>query len=391
MDESGIAYLMQNTVELCRIPVCEYEGNALHRFFQNGSYPFPPIGMVEKEILSASDNIGYRYDKLGNCYGFFRANGRLYILGPSRSKIPSPQDISAFAYELGVKMADMESFSSAYSRILPLPINSILHMVMSLYFTLSGNKATFDEAFPEIASSPRRKKELDPFSLIMQSHAPTYEAERAMLSFVHNGDRKGLIRWAANIPSVNQGDVSGSLSGQQRNIFTISVTLVSREAIKAGLDVDVALSLSDAYLRQAEAISSQSELYNLQFQMVEDYTKRVRLLGKRKNSPLSVRVGNYVESHCSSPIRLEEVADSLSLSVSSLCSRFKKETGSSVSSFIEKQKIEQACILLEDPERRCNEIAYYLGFSSPAHFTKSFKKIKGMSPKEYSLKQREIR
>ena len=77
------------------------------------------------------------------------------------------------------------------------------------------------------------------------------------------------------------------------------------------------------------------------------------------------------------------MAQDLFLSRSYLSTKFKKETGMTLSQYIQEQKIEKAKSLLKTTDRSILEIATYLGFSSQGYFQNVFKKLTGMTPKEY--------
>ena len=49
-------------------------------------------------------------------------------------------------------------------------------------------------------------------------------------------------------------------------------------------------------------------------------------------------------------------------------------------------KIKEAERELTESDRSISEIAFYLGFSSPAHFSKDFSALASMSPSEYRKK-----
>ena len=120
------------------------------------------------------------------------------------------------------------------------------------------------------------------------------------------------------------------------------------------------------------------------YQMLLDYATRVHQLGE--GGPLSKKVASYVQAHWSEAIRLQDIAFSFSMSVPSLCSKFKKETGQGVAKFVLMMKIKEAERELTESDRSISEIAFYLGFSSPAHFSKDFSALASMSPSEYRKK-----
>ena len=80
---------------------------------------------------------------------------------------------------------------------------------------------------------------------------------------------------------------------------------------------------------------------------------------------------------------VEQLADVLGLSPSTLRRKLKVISGLSPLSFIRNIRLKHACMMLADPGINISEVAYAVGFSSPRYFTKCFKEEFGMIPSEY--------
>lgn len=84
-------------------------------------------------------------------------------------------------------------------------------------------------------------------------------------------------------------------------------------------------------------------------------------------------------------------ADQVFLSSGYFGDLIKKETGMSAQRIIQNKLIEKAKDYLDGDDLTITEIADLLGFQYPQHFSRMFKKITGLSPKNYrSLKDSEI-
>jgi len=92
------------------------------------------------------------------------------------------------------------------------------------------------------------------------------------------------------------------------------------------------------------------------------------------------RVDATVCKRLALPPSLAELADIFSISVSSLAHRFKAETGMTVIERIRWLRIREARRLLLKPNASIKSVAYQLGFSSPAYFSKVFSTVAGISP-----------
>ena len=170
---------------------------------------------------------------------------------------------------------------------------------------------------------------------------------------------------------------------QLKNTFIVACTLASRAAITGGMTADEALALSDSYIRKCELQNSAERISNLQFHMVEDYTRRVARLRGSRTTELTLKVANYVQRHLCERISVNALAKELYLSRPYLSERFKAESGESLTDYILREKTTEARRLLDYTDKSLTSISSYLGFSSPSHFSRVFKKYTGMLPSEY--------
>ena len=98
---------------------------------------------------------------------------------------------------------------------------------------------------------------------------------------------------------------------------------------------------------------------------------------------LAADVANYVRHHLSEPISTEKMAEEFYLSRPYLSTKFKQETGETLTDFILREKTEAAKRLLRYSDRSAAAIGVYLGFSSHSHFIRVFKKYEGITPNEF--------
>ncbi|MFD2434041.1 helix-turn-helix domain-containing protein [Mesonia maritima] len=74
----------------------------------------------------------------------------------------------------------------------------------------------------------------------------------------------------------------------------------------------------------------------------------------------------------------------LGMSRMQLHRKLKSLTGDSTSAFIRNQRLKLAAKLLKKSDTNIAQVGYAVGFSSPSYFSRSFKKVYGQSPKEFS-------
>lgn len=84
---------------------------------------------------------------------------------------------------------------------------------------------------------------------------------------------------------------------------------------------------------------------------------------------------------------IKEMADETAYSYDHFRHKFKQITGQSPTNYIMNKRIENACLLLEEGGYNCTEVSILCGFSSPAQFSRIFKKKMGISPKSIKNSQ----
>ena len=81
-------------------------------------------------------------------------------------------------------------------------------------------------------------------------------------------------------------------------------------------------------------------------------------------------------------ITLDEIANKLHYGKTTVCKTFKQKTGFSIINYYLKLKVDESKKLIRQ-NHNFSEIAELLGFDSLPHFTKTFKKLTQMTPREY--------
>ena len=92
---------------------------------------------------------------------------------------------------------------------------------------------------------------------------------------------------------------------------------------------------------------------------------------------------SYIEEHYNEKILLSDVADKVYVSQWHLSKLLNKETGKNFSEILNTVRIKKAAELLKDPSKRISDVSEEVGFLDVAHFSRVFKKVKGISANEF--------
>ena len=82
-------------------------------------------------------------------------------------------------------------------------------------------------------------------------------------------------------------------------------------------------------------------------------------------------------------VDVNECARHLGMTTSSFCRFFKKHTNVTFSVYLNYQRINLAQKLLRNTQLSVKEIAFECGYTSVVYFNQKFKKLTGMSPKQF--------
>ncbi len=396
MKQIDLEYLCTVIGNLSGIPIRLYDGENLVFSYSFVKLPKDPVELYREEIWSIQESVGYYVTKIFNYYGIINSGNLKIIIGPTRQTGNTDQDLRELAFQLDVSPEDTADFVIGMKSIIRMPLESVMQILCTMNYVLNDEKlslqdiAVFDDQQYILSKDAVAKQDAQQYSsenIPVQDVHNTFELEQTVMTIVRKGDTAALREWIKAAPAVRGGIIAAEQLRQMKNTFIVSVTLASRAAIRGGMDVEDAFSLSDAYIQKCELLNRPDQIMNLQYHMILEYTQKVERirLGKRPGK-LAIDVANYIQHHLSEPITAENIAKELYLSRPYLSRKFIEETGESLTDFILKEKTEEAKRLLRYSEKSLTAISNYLGFSSQSHFSRVFKKYVNCAPGEYRAK-----
>lgn len=99
------------------------------------------------------------------------------------------------------------------------------------------------------------------------------------------------------------------------------------------------------------------------------------------------RAKTYIDRHYAEKIVLPDLAAQLGITPNYLSSLMKKQLGMTFSEYVLNVRMEQARKLLSDSDLRINEIAVRVGYDNLFYFSKLFKRVYGVSPRNFRHQQ----
>ena len=104
---------------------------------------------------------------------------------------------------------------------------------------------------------------------------------------------------------------------------------------------------------------------------------------------VSERVCDYLNKRLVYPLRRDELSRALHLSEGHIARTFRREMGMSIAQYQTQQRMNLACLTMEQTDLPLTQIAERVGYHDYPYFFKTFKRVVGMSPTEYLAQLRD--
>lgn len=165
--------------------------------------------------------------------------------------------------------------------------------------------------------------------------------------------------------------------------YMIVFNTILRKAAEQGAVHPVYLDqLSSKFARKIEALTSAAE-HSLEREMLHKYCLLVRNYSVKGYSPIIQKVINQIDLNLTSDLSLKALSEMFNISAGYLSTLFKKETGVTLTDYVNKKRVEHAILLLNTTQLQIQTIASYCGVLDINYFTRIFKKFTEVTPKKY--------
>jgi AraC-like DNA-binding protein len=199
--------------------------------------------------------------------------------------------------------------------------------------------------------------------------------ERTAHLYGASKDRPWSIYWFHFIGDFSPTYVPRALASRAFQISSTSQSVIQ------GLFAQVFTPLSRGYTHRYLLAASSAAALILSLTYEQEYltTDTLNIPGVRVIEDLIA----YAQSHLTEDITLQSFTIRSHYSPSRIIQLFKEVTGYSPMAFVQHLRMQRACYYLDATQEPINRIAEYVGFSDQFYFSRVFRKIIGVSPREY--------
>lgn len=150
-------------------------------------------------------------------------------------------------------------------------------------------------------------------------------------------------------------------------------------------NLDKLVLRSDPNVGGAQVIKNNLEellIKLIRFETAKPTSQEVFISKIEDSDALEDEIIKILENNVYSNVTLDAISSALHYGKTTICKTFKKKTGKTIIGYYLEIKIEESKKLIRE-NKSFSEISSALGFDSLPHFTKTFKRITTMTPREY--------
>lgn len=313
-------------------------------------------------------------------------------VGPYTKTLISKKDILDIADTWKLDVSQFQALEKYYNTMPMLSDESyFVALLHTLGESLWGSTENYtmellqeDESFllqPMVDSVPIKQHEDPRHAMILLEEI--YNSENQFLKAISLGQIHKTEEFFANSRINNMEQRVSNPIRNFKNYSIVFNTLLRKAAELGGVHPLHIDSISSLFAKKIEAISSEKAFAALQKEMVRKYCYLVKNHSLKSYSVIIKKVLTNIDADLTSDLSLNAQATLFNVNASYLSNLFKKETGSTLTSYVNQKRIDHAILLLNTTSMQIQTIAQYCGIPDINYFTKTFKKYIGKTPQEY--------
>ncbi|MEG0265829.1 MAG: helix-turn-helix domain-containing protein [Erysipelotrichaceae bacterium] len=159
---------------------------------------------------------------------------------------------------------------------------------------------------------------------------------------------------------------------------------IEGKEMEKGLKTTLSLENEKTKINLCETIDKLNEILDELFMAIEQWVRDNSMNRYRKDV---MDIIHYLDANYRDKITLTMLSERFKMNESYLSRMFKKQTGENLIYYINEKKMQQALVLLQDPNIKIKEVALSVGIEDQFYFNKVFKKFYQVSPSEFRKKK----
>ena len=220
-------------------------------------------------------------------------------------------------------------------------------------------------------------------SINMKAVEERYAVENQLLQAISRGLSHKVEVIMANMSSSHFEKRTTDPIRNMQNYCIIMNTLLRKAVENGSVHPFYIDKLSSDFGRKIEQVTSMESARKLQKDMIHKYCLLVKNHSMKGYSPLVQKIITSIDTDLTADLSLNALASRMNVNASYLSTLFKRETGSTLTDYVNEKRVQHGILLLHSTNLQIQTIASYCGIPDVNYFTKLFKKRVGKTPKAY--------
>ena len=391
-------HILRETFRKCRIntgiaelskPVSENPDSQMHTFVANKVDRSKPL--IEY-VPAVQPGTIYRLRDPFDCRYIYMLlpevpRDSVLVIGPYLSAPLSKEQCMQWAETNNIPPDQLRLLENYYSSLPILSDSSHLFALLDSFGERvwgAGNLTTEDLS-RDLNGLPLPEKDNDDTGTLwkMQNLENLYSYENELMEAVSKGQIHKADMMLSGFTTLSFEQRVADPLRNAKNYCIIMNTLLRKAAEQGGVHPIYLDSLSSSYALKIEQFQFLEAVPKLMSDMFRDYCQMVRKHSTKNYSAPIQKALLYIEAHLAENLSLQTLADILNISPGYLSTLFRKETGQTLTDYINRKRIRHAMHLLKTTRLQVQTIAQHCGIMDVQYFSKIFKRVTQMTPKQY--------
>lgn len=407
MEQDHLLFYLETLHKSLGIPIVYGEGSQSVRHFQ----PFS-VTTNENELDFIVQRLQGVFAQLPNYHAMYLLHPRLILLGLARNPetdtfifigpLAMPhtreEDIADYLFFAGLSAEAIKQLSAYLNAAKIWTVDMFKHLLLNINLALNGEMLSENELgqIEDRETELRHQFQQRHFSREAEEQdsrdavAAQDFTDRLNYCLMH-GDVVGMANMLTHIENAPFTSEVAVVPAHMKQIAYGSVFASESVALKSGIPAANLKVTKQYYLDRIDRAASAEEYRRLSVGAMFDMAKCVKeYLSEKTENPAIRRAVEYIKENLNTKLLAEDIARAVHVSPHYLFTKFKKETGKTLTEFINEEKIKKACYYIVFTDNSFSEIANFLSFSSQSYFQSVFKKVMGQTPNEWKQSNRDI-
>lgn len=260
----------------------------------------------------------------------------------------------------------------------------------SNFYSINFQDDSFDEKVLYGSYSVRKDT-----SITLHEVENRYDIEKRLTNAVRSGNTNlalQLLNHFQSLQSIKKPRFSNPIR-ETKNWLIVMNTILRKAVEQSQVHPYYIDQLSTQFAFKIESLTNPANRLRIMQDMVHKYCLLVINYNFPDYSPLVKKAIVQITLDLTADLSLNALATQLCVNASHLSAIFKKETGTTLTDYVNHKRIKESLIYLNGTTMQIQDICPLIGISDLNYFTKLFKKYMGQTPSEYraSLSQEAIR